>query len=123
MTKTFLFDLDMTLVDTSALASLRKTQQWESVRQNIQLVRAFATSGSVSPHALPAALSEAGYRVGIVTSSPRWYAQQVVEMARIKHDVLIAYDDTESHKPDPEPIFLALNRLGVQHRAGRVLRG
>ena len=82
MTKTFLFDLDMTLVDTSALATLRKTQQWHLVAANMHLVRAFrALPGGVAPHEMPAALSMAGHRVGIVTSSPRPYAEEITRLA------------------------------------------
>ena len=89
MTKTFLFDLDMTLVDTSALATLRKTQQWHLVAANMHLVRAFrALPGGVAPHEMPAALSMAGHRVGIVTSSPRPYAEEITRLFRIPYDVL-----------------------------------
>lgn len=33
----FLFDLDMTLVDSSALAQMRRFQMWDNVRQNMHL--------------------------------------------------------------------------------------
>ncbi|MEG9526272.1 MAG: hypothetical protein MIL41_10975, partial [Hyphomicrobiales bacterium] len=98
MTKTFLFDLDMTLVDTSALATLRKTQQWHLVAANMHLVRAFrALPGGVAPHEMPAALSMAGHRVGIVTSSPRPYAEEITRLFRIPYDVLVCYEDTADH--------------------------
>ncbi len=114
MTKTFLFDLDMTLVDTSALATLRKTQQWHLVAANMHLVRAFrALPGGVAPHEMPAALSMAGHRVGIVTSSPRPYAEEITRLFRIPYDVLVCYEDTADHKPDPAPLLKALSRLGV----------
>lgn len=112
MTKVFLFDLDMTLVDTSALAQARRAGQWGIVKANYNLVRPFVT-GTIAPHELPAKLAAKGYRVGIVTSSPGWYAQAIVKLFSIQHEVLIAYEDTQNHKPNPDPIELALLRMGV----------
>lgn len=113
MAKTFLFDLDMTLVDSSVLANARRAQQWPIVRANLNLIRAFSISGSIAPHELPSALKALGHRVGIVTSSPRWYAEAILALFGIDADVLVAYDDTAEHKPGPEPLQEALRRLGV----------
>jgi FMN phosphatase YigB (HAD superfamily) len=38
--RVFIFDLDLTLLDTSAVDSLRKAQLWNEVRSNLHLVRA-----------------------------------------------------------------------------------
>lgn len=113
MAGTFLFDLDMTLVESSALAQLRTYQLWSQVKANMNLIRPFPPQGQLVPHDLPAKLKGAGHRVGIVTSSPRWYADQVLNQFRIPFDALVAYDDTQSHKPDPEPLVEVLKRLGV----------
>jgi HAD superfamily hydrolase (TIGR01549 family) len=113
MPNVFLFDLDMTLVDSSALAQLRRNQLWREVRSNMHLIRSFPALGSLAPHELPARLKQAGHKVGIVTSSPNWYAEAVVAQFRIPHDVLISYGDTENHKPNPDPLLEALKRLGV----------
>jgi HAD superfamily hydrolase (TIGR01549 family) len=107
----FLFDLDMTLVDSSALAQMRRFQLWNEVRANMHLIRAFAAQGPTAPHELPAKLRQAGHAVGIVTASPRWYAETVLQMFRIPYDILVAYGDTEIHKPNPDPILKALEWL------------
>ncbi|MFX8723727.1 HAD-IA family hydrolase, partial [Acinetobacter baumannii] len=75
--------------------------------------RPFPAQGRAAPHELPGLLKADGQRVGIVTSSPDWYATAVLRQFRIPYDTLISYGDTENHKPDPEPILAALNRLGV----------
>ncbi len=113
MPRVFLFDLDMTLVDSSALAQQRRFQMWDNVRQNMHLIRPFAAQGSAAPHELPGLLKADGQIVGIVTSSPEWYATAVLQQFRIAYDVLVSYGDTENHKPGPEPIQEALRRLGV----------
>jgi HAD superfamily hydrolase (TIGR01549 family) len=113
MPGTFLFDLDMTLVDSSALAQMRRFQMWDNVRKNMNLIRAFPAQGSAAPHELPGLLKADGQTVGIATTSPEWYATAVLKAFHIPYDVLVSYGDTENHKPDPEPIQEALQRLGI----------
>ncbi|MDE0106575.1 MAG: HAD-IA family hydrolase [Bryobacterales bacterium] len=109
---TFVFDLDMTLLDTSLLERWRERQQWDQVRRQIGTARPFAT-GKLAPHDLPARLKENGHDIAVVTSSPRWYANRLIKDFKISTDVVVAWDDTELHKPDPEPINMALEQLGA----------
>jgi pyrophosphatase PpaX len=62
-------------------------------------------------------LGERGHRLGIVTAKRR----ATVELAfarfpllRDLTDVLIGADDTERHKPDPDPLLEALKRLRAE---------
>jgi HAD superfamily hydrolase (TIGR01549 family) len=112
MVSTFLFDLDLTLVDSSAVEAWRNARMWTRVRANMGLITAFDVATDSAPHEIPGLLRERGYRVGVVTSSPRWYAEQVLEQFGVEVDVLVAYDDTTEHKPDPAPIQRALELLG-----------
>ena len=69
-------------------------------------------------------LRERGHRLGIVTAKRR----ATVELAfdrfptlRDLAEVLIGSDDTERHKPDPDPLLEALARLGAEpHEAAYV---
>jgi hypothetical protein len=114
MPLTYLFDLDMTLIDSSALAMLRKSGLWQEVRRNMHLVRPFPKIGRHAPHEVPQVLKDEGHTVGVVTSSPRGYAEEVLGRFRIPYDVLVAYGDTENHKPNPDPILEAIRQLGAQ---------
>ena len=107
---TFLFDLDMTLLDSSGLATWRTRQMWHHVRNNLGRVRPFAI-GTPMPHEVPARVRQQGHRVAVVTSSPRWYAERLIEQFGIETEALVAYEDTELHKPNPEPILRALEML------------
>jgi len=118
MLKAFIIDLDMTLVDSSALEDWRHLKFWSHVMANLDQVKPF-TFSSVSAHELPARLRKSGLKVAVVTSSPRFYAEEILKRFNIEFDALVAYDDTEQHKPDPEPINKALELLGVQ--AGEVV--
>ncbi len=58
-------------------------------------------------------LRAAGHPCGIVTSKTEWLARKGLEHVGLaRHfDVIIGCDSCERHKPDPEPVLLALDRL------------
>ena len=64
---------------------------------------------------LLADLKEAGYVLGIVTSRTRESALRYLDMFDIASyfDDLVTCDDTTVHKPNPEPLLLAMSRLGA----------
>ena len=109
----FIFDLDMTLVDSSALESWRRMQFWAHVKTNLGQVKPFV-KGSFPAHELPARLQAEGHKVAVVTSSPRWYAVALTKQFNIPYDALVAYEDTEQHKPDPAPLLKALELVGAK---------
>lgn len=62
---------------------------------------------------LLAALRADGIRVGIVTSKVRAAAEQGLRVTGLAVDDLVGPEDVARPKPDPEPVRLALARLGV----------
>ena len=62
---------------------------------------------------LLAELKEAGYVLGIVTSRTRESALRYMDMFDITSyfNDLVTCDDTTVHKPNPEPLLLAMSRL------------
>lgn len=63
---------------------------------------------------LLADLGAAGVRLGVATSKRRASAQQAMRVLGLTEHlpVLVAMEDTATHKPDPAPILLAIARLG-----------
>ena len=59
-------------------------------------------------------LHVAGCRMGIVTSKVGFMAQRALEHCGLAGymECLVGSDSTDKHKPDPEPVLLALDRLG-----------
>lgn len=57
----------------------------------------------------------AGARLGVVTSKRRWSSERALEMFDLRRfiDVVICAEDTEKHKPHPEPVCRATESLGV----------
>ena len=60
-------------------------------------------------------LKESEYKVGVVSSSVRSILDPILDsFALHEHfDVVVTGEMTTEHKPDPEPILLALEKLGV----------
>ena len=56
------------------------------------------------------------YRLGIVTSRVKESVYEFPQLAVLKKyfQTAVSYDDTEKHKPDPEPLLLAAKRLGIK---------
>jgi pyrophosphatase PpaX len=57
-----------------------------------------------------------GRRLGLVTAKRRRMVQLAFQALPLLQafDVVVCGEDTERHKPDPEPILLALERLGAR---------
>jgi len=62
-----------------------------------------------------ATLKQEGRKLGIVTAKRRLTVALAFEHVPIEHlfDVVVGSDDTERHKPHPDPILYALDQLGV----------
>ena len=60
-------------------------------------------------------LKDEGRRLGIVTAKRRATVELAFAQIPIEHlfETVVGGDETERHKPDPEPLLLALERLGV----------
>jgi pyrophosphatase PpaX len=58
-------------------------------------------------------LKELGYKVGIVTTKLSDVVMKGLKLTKLDSyfDVIVALDDVEKAKPDPEPIFKALKQL------------
>jgi len=61
-------------------------------------------------------LKNSGYKLGIVTSKINQVALRGLELFDlIKYfDCFVGANDTAKHKPDPEPLLIALDRLRIQ---------
>lgn len=65
------------------------------------------------------ALEEKGVPWGIVTNKPRYLAEQLLNKMQLDERcaVLICPDDVSRTKPDPEPMYMALEKLGIPRGA------
>lgn len=111
------FDLDQTLLDSSALAYLRDNRDWGALGRRLGEVVPFAPeAGSVAPESVPTALYDAGVPVGVLTRSPRWYAEQLIKRFGIRHTALITGSDGYLPKPEPAALIAIARLMGMQAR-------
>lgn len=63
-------------------------------------------------------LKRRGYRLGVVTSKSVSVARRGLDHFGLSgyFEVLVGYEDTQIHKPEPEPLYLAAERMGVSIR-------
>lgn len=107
----FIFDLDMTLVDSERAEQLRGNKQWKQIIDNVNKYVQKFNGFKIPPHEIPGLLIKKGFKVGIVTNTPRNYALSVIRQFNIEHNVLIAREDVNSPKPSPDSIQKALLEL------------
>jgi HAD superfamily hydrolase (TIGR01549 family) len=103
-----LLDLDQTLVLTDAIEPLRRQRAWSKVYSSLEKT------------ALPpgtarfVAKAEELAKLGVVTTSPRAYAERLLTYHRLQLPVLVAYHDVTQLKPHPESILKAAEKLGLE---------
>lgn len=101
-----IFDLDQTLVDTSALELLRKRRQWSDVYGLIHKTTLY--DGILE---LLNFLNEKGIFFAVLTSSPSSYCNKILNYHNINADKVIGYHDVKRVKPSPEGIIKIINSL------------
>jgi phosphoglycolate phosphatase-like HAD superfamily hydrolase len=103
-----IFDLDQTLVDSSALLNLRQARQWQQVMKELDKI-------VVYDHitAYIATLQQLGIPFGIVTNSPKMYCEALMQRFDWHPQAIVAWHCTRQHKPHPAPVLKALSDMGV----------
>lgn len=101
-----IFDLDMTLVDTSVANDARNAGNWREVYNLIPQMKIYEGIKELID-----SLKYHGVKYAVVTSSPSSYASRILKYFEIDTSMLIAYHDTEHRKPNPEPINLAIQKF------------
>lgn len=109
MIELVMWDLDETMLPTRHLRDVRHRSEPCALEQ-VSTFTGTALHDGVSD----AVIGISGVRTGLVTSSPRWYVEQILEslLPDVEFDVLVTYEDVHAIKPDPEPILLALQDVG-----------
>lgn len=101
-----IFDLDQTLIDTKSLKPFRDNRQWKLIRQNSNNIFLYPYISQMLT-----TLAENKIPVAIVTNSPRFYVDILLNHFTLPITYIVAYHDTKKHKPNPEPMLKALSIL------------
>lgn len=105
--KSVIFDLDLTLVDTSALEELREKREWSTVYSLIPSTSLYDGLRDVLN-----IIQKHNICVAIVSTSPSSYIEKIVDYHKIPAQYIIGYHDAKPIKPHPAPMLKALELLG-----------
>jgi HAD superfamily hydrolase (TIGR01509 family) len=113
-----IFDLDDTLLDSSALRYARDRRDWRTVYGGLDRVVAFTTRhrGEIAVTSLPQAARKRGLKVGILTHSPDRYAGELLRAHGIRVDAMVTGSDGYPPKPDPAGLRAVAAALGIAPR-------
>ena len=105
--RNIIFDLDLTLVDTTCLESLRHNRNWQEAYRRIPETSIYDGVGEVMDiirkHNIPCA---------IVSTSPRLYIEKIVAHYNFPISQIVSFHDAKPIKPHPAQMLKALELLG-----------
>ena len=106
MIKGVIFDLDLTLVDTTLLENARKTRNWHEAYRLIPYTSMYAGIQEVLEY-----IKAQGIKMAIVSSSPHPYVERIVGHYQIPARFIVGYHDAHPVKPYPAPMLKALELM------------
>lgn len=106
MIKGVIFDLDLTLVDTTLLENARKTRNWHEAYRLIPYTSIYAGIQKVLDY-----INAQGIKMAIVSSSPRPYVERIVGYYQIPASFIVGYHDAHPVKPHPAPMLRTLKLM------------
>ena len=106
MIKGVIFDLDLTLVDTTTLENARKMRNWHEAYRLIPYTSMYAGIQEVLDQ-----IKAQGIKMAIVSSSPRPYVERIVDYYQIPASFIVGYHDAHPVKPHPAPMLKALELM------------
>lgn len=107
-TKGVLFDLDQTVVNSTPVEPLRN-YRWDEASKKIPECSLYSGMWKLIYD-----LQSAGWKIGIVTSSPEKYAKKLIRHFDIRYDALKYFQDTGPTSPHPQPYLAALEEMEVK---------
>lgn len=105
--KNIIFDLDLTLVDSSVAESARSLRNWKEVYNMIPKFKIYDGFDEIFN-----IIRENNIKVCIVSTAPRSYIERVVVHFNIPCGYIVGYHDAKPIKPHPAPMFKALELMG-----------
>lgn len=106
--KSIIFDLDLTLIDTSVLEASRHNRDWQKAYQLIPQTTMFSGMKEVLD-----IIRSNNIKTAIVSTSPRPYIEKLVTYYNIPAGYIVSYHDAKPIKPHPAQMLKALELMGV----------
>ena len=107
-----IFDLDLTLVDTTIVEQARHDRNWQLAYSLIPKCKLYEGMEEVL-----AIIRNNNINTCIVSTSPRTYVEKVVDYFNLPIQHIVAYHDAKPIKPHQAPMLKALEHLGCSAAA------
>ena len=107
--RSIIFDLDLTLVDTTPLEQARADRNWQLAYSMIPQCAIYEGLGEVLE-----IIRKHNIKTCIVSTSPRPYVENIVKYFNLPINHIVAYHDAKPIKPHPAPMLKALELLGCE---------
>lgn len=104
--KSIIFDLDLTLVDSTVAESARKARDWQLVYSLIPQFSVYEGLENVFD-----IIRKHTIKVCIVSTAPRIYVEKVVDYFHIPYHYIIGFHDAKPIKPNPAPMLKAVELM------------
>jgi phosphoglycolate phosphatase-like HAD superfamily hydrolase len=112
MKNNIIFDLDLTLVDTTLAEPYRSRRDWTGAYSVLPQCTVYDGLSEVFD-----IIRKFGINTCIVSTSPRPYVEKVVQTFNLPINHIVAYHDAKPIKPHPAPMLKALELLGCDTRS------
>lgn len=109
MKKNIIFDLDLTLVDTTFAEPYRSKRDWNGAYSVIPQCSVYEGLNQVFD-----IIRKFNIQTCIVSTSPRTYVEKVIQHFNLPINHIVAYHDAKPIKPHPAPMYKALELLGCE---------
>lgn len=109
MKRYLIFDLDLTLVDTTVAEPYRRSRDWNGAYSVLSQCVVYDGLDKVFD-----VIRRYGIQTCVVSTSPRPYVEKVINQFNLPVDHIVAYHDAKPIKPHPAPMLKALDLLGCQ---------
>lgn len=105
--RSIIFDLDLTLVDSTIAEQARKERNWSYVYSLIPQFKVYEGLEEVF-----VIIRKHSIKTCIVSTSPRPYIEKVIAQFNIPCKYIVSYHDAKSIKPHPAQMLKALEVMG-----------
>lgn len=106
-----IFDLDLTLVDTTIVEQARHERNWQLAYSLIPQCKLYEGIDEIM-----GIIRQYNLKTCIVSTSPRTYVENVVKHFNLPIQHIVAYHDAKPIKPHPAPMLKALNLLECESK-------